>query len=252
MKAHTLVVIFQLFFVSAFAQQTKYQMPNRLSYTSPIMHDSLFQQRQSLRDELLLIGFSKDDKVAYLVEPADEACGCYFLEMHIKDLRANKIVWQWKYEGPMGDSTDCLAKQWELNYKQFAAALSQHGIQQSRNLKLNALPLKMPTATYNFKVQVDTLHIEQWIDVIDDVKIIATRKGKAPKTVATQKHTYLVDDDMSGKQIPFGGTLSCRLDYYIQNPFTKKVALLYCYENRGYEGIPTVYKFEVLGIDLPK
>src|SRR5688572_4978733 len=40
------------------------------------------------------IGWSRDGKFAYLVEPPDEACGCYFAEIVIVNLKTDKVLWQ--------------------------------------------------------------------------------------------------------------------------------------------------------------
>ena len=43
------------------------------------------------------VGWSKDGKFAYYVEPVDEACGCYFGKLVIVDLKKDAVVWQFDY-----------------------------------------------------------------------------------------------------------------------------------------------------------
>jgi hypothetical protein len=40
------------------------------------------------------IGWSRDGKFAYYLEPVDEACGCYYAELVIQDLRTDEILWK--------------------------------------------------------------------------------------------------------------------------------------------------------------
>jgi len=52
-----------------------------------------------LTESFYPIGFSKDGKFAYYVEPVDEACGCYFAKLIIQDLRTDKILFEHKHMG---------------------------------------------------------------------------------------------------------------------------------------------------------
>ena len=60
-----------------------------------------------LEDKFYPIGWSKDGKFAYFVEPADEACGCYFGTFVIQDLKTDKVLWQHRHVsdemGSVGD-----------------------------------------------------------------------------------------------------------------------------------------------------
>ena len=51
-----------------------------------------------LIDKFYPIGWSKDGKLAYIEEPADEAVGAYFFQFHILDLNTGKDVFTWKPE----------------------------------------------------------------------------------------------------------------------------------------------------------
>lgn len=87
---------------AAFGQT--YAVPRELPINSLVRRTfpSYFNRHnryQSLMTESFFpIGWSKDGKLAYYVEPVDEACGCYFAHLVIQDLRTDKIIWEFKYD----------------------------------------------------------------------------------------------------------------------------------------------------------
>ena len=50
------------------------------------------EYEQLLNNDLFPIGWSRDGKFAYVEEPVDDACGCYFAEVHIVDLRTDRSL----------------------------------------------------------------------------------------------------------------------------------------------------------------
>ena len=97
-----LVVISALTAVSA---QTNYSIPSsvnldpivRRTFTSFYIRSYPGGPVQRLyTDGFYPIGWSRDGKFAYYVEPVDEECGCYFAELKIIDLQTDKVVWEFK------------------------------------------------------------------------------------------------------------------------------------------------------------
>lgn len=52
---------------------------------------------QLIAEQFFPIGWSRDGKFAYYTEPVDEACGCYYANLIIQDLRTDKVLWEFKY-----------------------------------------------------------------------------------------------------------------------------------------------------------
>jgi hypothetical protein len=76
-----------------------YAKPSRLMLKGDENEVKEEETGQLLREKFYPIGWSKDGKFAFLVEPPDEACGCYFAHLVIQDLLTDKILWERKYEG---------------------------------------------------------------------------------------------------------------------------------------------------------
>ena len=94
-----LIVLCLPFFI--FSQSASYSAPRPVSvdrfarrtfkqFYGPQEYNRLYV------DGFYPIGWSRDGKFAYYIEPVDEACGCYFAELIIQDLRTDKIVWHFK------------------------------------------------------------------------------------------------------------------------------------------------------------
>ena len=93
-------------------------------------------RQQLYPDGFYPIGWSRDGKFAYYIEPVDEACGCYFGELIIQDLRTDKTLWPFKNDpqervdaqgAPIDDD---LRKLWKRNEKMFVDKLREHKIDQ--------------------------------------------------------------------------------------------------------------------------
>src|SRR5215210_7496735 len=92
------------------------------------------------------IGWSKDGKLAYYVEPGDEACGCYFAKLVIKDLKSDKVLWQFDYDSSELEDTlknrtpQTLAALWRYKRELFNNKLSEHNIIAQARFALSPFP----------------------------------------------------------------------------------------------------------------
>ena len=48
-------------------------------------------------EKLYPIGWTDDGRFVYVSEPPDQACGCYFVDLVIRDLKANNVSWHRYY-----------------------------------------------------------------------------------------------------------------------------------------------------------
>src|SRR6187401_1753231 len=134
----TLVVIA----ITTFAptrSQTNYSQPRAISFDR-ILRQTFPQYyghqeyQQLLPEAFYPTGWSRDGKFAYYIEPPDEACGCYFAELVIQDLRTDKEVWKFKNDPESRTNAkgeileDDMRRLWRRNQKLFSSKLREHGI----------------------------------------------------------------------------------------------------------------------------
>ncbi|MCR5456252.1 MAG: hypothetical protein K6F33_14815, partial [Bacteroidales bacterium] len=97
------------------------------------------------------IGWSKDGKLAYVIEPADEAAGLYFFKMKIQNMISDKDVYTWEPdEDPESGS---VRQMWKDNQMTFATNLNEHKIIPQKDIKL--LGTEFSTEDGKFKVTIE-------------------------------------------------------------------------------------------------
>ena len=104
-----------------------YSLPAELQYAEPgtyQVEDKTYPLY--IIDKFYPIGWSKDGKLAYMEEPADEAVGAYFFQFHILDLNTGKDVFSWKPEEDPEDGS--LSQMFEDHKELFEGKLKEMGI----------------------------------------------------------------------------------------------------------------------------
>jgi len=192
------------------------------------------------------VGWSKDGKFAYYVEPVDEACGCYFGKLVIVDLKNDAVVWQFDYTSE--DNTEnskkpqTLAALWAANRKLFSAKLNENKIEPQRIARVLPFPIiyKTDRMTANLSVERKPLREEDRIygDVARArVELTSRRNGK--KTVLDEKYA---------EAMPlYVGMLG-----YLKSPLEPRAAIILIEIYRGYEGPPHVGNLKIVGASLDK
>src|SRR5262249_9281423 len=92
------------------------------------------------------IGWSKDGKFAYYVEPIDEACGCYFGKLVIVDLKTDAVLWQFDYSSEETDESrtkkpKSLRALWNVNRKLFSSKLTENNIEPQSLMRVLPFPI---------------------------------------------------------------------------------------------------------------
>ena len=118
-----------------------YNAPKQLMLKGDDVPEDVDHTKFVLREKFYPIGWSKDGKFAFYTEPADEACGCYFAELIIQDLRTDKVLWRKDYSSENGGA-DTLRKYWAKNQKEFSRKLAQYGIKAEKTLTLSESPVQ--------------------------------------------------------------------------------------------------------------
>jgi hypothetical protein len=194
------------------------------------------------------VGWSKDGKLAYYVEPGDEACGCYFAKLVIKDLKTDKVLWQFDYDSSDLQDTmknrtpESLAALWRYKRDLFNSKLREHNIvAQGRNAfsvfptmyEGDQLAAELITKEATQDVQ------EQSLGVIQSAVLQLRSKRKGKKTVFEQ--AYKPEESLP---------LDMKVLGYLKSPFEPRVAIVMVEIWRGYEGPPHTTHTTVVGSSL--
>lgn len=185
------------------------------------------------------IGWSKDGKFAYLLEPADEACGCYFAKVVIQDLRSDKILWQYDYEGD-SEKTESINTFWRAHAKMISEKLSAHDIVAVRRFAFSGTRINFSGDLLIPKLKIKKDKESNAFGQISNVTLELRSQRKGTKTVY-EKH-YPLDD--------YGALLDAEVLGFLQSPFEARGALIVIEVQRGWEGPPHITLTRVAGTSL--
>jgi hypothetical protein len=194
------------------------------------------------------IGWSKDGKLAYYVEPGDEACGCYFAKLVIKDLKSDKVLWQFDYDSSDLQDTmknrtpESLAALWRYKRELFNSKLKEHNIIAQARFALSPFPAAYEgdQLTADLKTKEATREEQdQSLGVIKSASLQLSSKRKGRKTIFEQ--TYKVDESLP---------LDMKVLGYLKSPCEPRVAVVMVEVWRGYEGPPHTTHTTIVGSTL--
>lgn len=193
------------------------------------------------------IGWSRDGKLAYYIEPVDEACGCYYAKLVIQDLRTDKLIWEFEYT--QDEHTDAkgnmtwpgdVRKLWAKNRKLFSDKLAENGIVASRFAILGKnFTHGGRSFTARAAVKMGKNPEEDWDRVTKfDISLGSPRLGS--------KNVYSADYTKE----EYWFMLDARLVGALKSPYENRVALVAVEVMRGYEGPPHTGDIRIVGADL--
>jgi hypothetical protein len=209
----------------------EYTLPSELEY-------GRVDPKNFLYDKFYPIGWSKDGKLAYIIEPADEASGYYWFEIIIRDIVNNKTTWSWK---PAESEKGNLQSTWKDNYDLFKKHLGDAQIIQLEKFELK--PTKISYKGNDYELILDASNVTDpnyGLDVVKETNLSIVSKELGTKSIAKQK-----EDESSrviGAIIP--GFILC--------PFDDRIVVILRKERIGYEGPPNVVYFDLFGSDLTR
>ncbi len=206
-----------------------YQMPDELVYTP--QHDKL------LYHKFYPIGWSRDGKFAYISEPADEACGCYFFKIAIQDMITDDVVWEWKYNDD--GKGDDLKTVWWKNLRTFTEKLHEYKIIQLQNIEIEPPAFQYDNRKYY--LDLDT-KLREDPDYGFDVMQRAIISIRSPQLGKKTIFNYYERN--------YAMVLNTMLIGHIKNPYEDRICIIHTEERRGYEGPPNVIYFKLSGCDL--
>jgi len=189
-----------------------------------------------LVDKFYPIGWSKDGKIAYIVEPADEAMGMYFFQLIIFNTQNDKEEWSFKPE-PIEKGT--FKSVWEKNYELFKTNLNNFKIIQQTDFAINKPSFSYKSKDYALKLEtkLETDEFGFGFEVIKEVKVLVDSKQMGLKQILSQK-------------LKSSMVISASATGSIISPFEEKMVVITYLERVGYEGPPNVIQFLITGCNL--
>jgi hypothetical protein len=237
------------------AQTTTYAVPKkvplerqaRLAFPQYFGHGQRYPAL--IPEQFFPVGWSKDGKFAYYVEPVDEACGCYYADLVIQDMRTDKVLWEFKYsqdeqrnnETNKMPPEDNIQKLWKKNQKLFSDKLREHGIVASTSALLG----KTFTAagrSYSAKAAVKTGKNPDYDEPrINNYSItLSAPKLGSKKLFTSEDHT----------KDEYWFMLNAGIIGVLKSPFEDRIAVIVMEAMRGYEGPPNPGELRIVGADL--
>jgi len=232
--------------------QARYLIPREVNLDSFIRRNiqPSYGHRESnklITEGFYPIGWSRDGKFAYYLEPADEACGCYFAELRIQDLRTDKILWEFKndpqsrVDGKGEIVTDDIRKLWRRNQKLFNEKLREHGIVPAAGRSI-LLSLTFNSAGTRYTAKVTTRKAHEAGPGMDFVRAV-----KLEFSSPTLGKKDLYSADYKSDTYP---PLDIRVAGALKSPFVDRAAIVMLNVLRGWEGPPHTVDVKIVGADL--
>ena len=203
--------------------------PDKSSEDQPLITESFYP-----------IGWSRDGKFAYYVEPPDEACGCYFGKFVIQDLKTDKILWEDDYTGEMEVvPEENIESFWPKKQATYAAKMKEHGIEPASTFRL-----LHPSIVHDGDVLTPRIDVQIETDGVFEVEgtVTLNMDSKRLGTKVIMRDIYKKDDLNTIRNAEVAGSLL--------SPFEPRAAVIVVQEMRGYEGPPNITGIKVVGSTL--
>ncbi|MGA9998232.1 MAG: hypothetical protein WBP93_22660 [Pyrinomonadaceae bacterium] len=189
------------------------------------------------------IGWSKDGKFAYLVEPGGEDCDCYLARLVIQDLRTDKILWEHKHEGESADTggpKDTLNSFWRKNQQLFSRKLNEYGIRAT-----NSFVLLKPEINFKGDLISTQLRIEK-----DAASLGSGQISKVVLQVDSKRQGKKRVYEESYPPESYGSLINAKVLGHLKSPFEPLVAFVMIEVHWGWEGPPHTTSTRVIGSSL--
>ena len=192
------------------------------------------------------IGWSRNGKFAYYVEPVDEACGCYFAELRIQDLNSDKVLWEFKNDPESRTNADGspieddIRRLWRRNRKLFNRKLAEYGIVPATRFTLLGRSFSSGGRLFTANLTTRKTHNDGFgLDYIRSVKLELSSPALGRKTLYSAENNK--------ESYP---TLEMAVAGALKSPFENRAAVVMVYIVRGWEGPPHPVSVQIAGADL--
>ena len=209
----------------------KYLQPNELVYSSA-------DDEGVIVTKFYPIGWGVNGEFAYLTEPADEACGCYFLTANIIDNQGQEL-WKWEYNSselqePLQVE---LADVWQQYANLIQGKLKEYGISQQTSwiITPNQFDDNGKRLIVNSKIQKGNSEVFAF-DVVKQSEFYLNDNSKEKERV-TKKHDE------------YDLILSEELIGVLRHPSQKRLVAIAKTTQHGFEPPPNVLSFYLVGFE---
>ena len=195
------------------------------------------------------IGWSRDGKFAYYIEPVDEACGCYFAELVILDTRTDTAVWHFKndwekhVDAEGAPIEDDIRKLWKRNEKMFVEKLREYRIVQAPGFSL--LPATFRSIGKSYTARLNAVRAN------DPDGNRRVRKLDLELRSPTLGKKSLYSKEYMGDDLWVSPLYSAVVGAF-KSPYENRIAVLLLNVQRGWEGPPHTVDVQLVGADLAK
>lgn len=185
---------------------------------------------------LFPIGWSRDGKLAWVYEPPDEACGCYFFRLIVQDMVSDKVLWEYKHDSEdlaSPGSLKDIGEVWQAKGPELEARLRSFGIERTGAV-LQPLSPRLDAVFRTTALPEDRSRFGfAYLSSYE----IEMRSSQGAKTIFK-----------SGPLEP--GPLRVSSPGYFASPFEDRVAVIVQETWRGWEGPPHTARFRLVGCHL--
>jgi hypothetical protein len=193
------------------------------------------------------IGWSRDGKFAYYLEPVDEACGCYYAELVIQDLRTDEILWKFtndpeaRTDAEGAPLEDDIRRLWARNRELFSEKLREHNIVQSGSFALLGRAFRSGGRSYTTKMIVRKVEDEGF-------GLMRVRTATLEISTPSLGKKAIFAGDNSGNII--AAPLNIAVAGALKSPYENRAAVIMINLQRGWEGPPNTVYIKIAGADL--
>lgn len=218
-----------------FQPRDKYPKPANLRYFNNANED----RSKVIYHEIYPIGWSAEGKFAYIEIPPDEAAGCQTSYFYIKDLITDNIVYTTQSKEYCEDDLyDVFNRSWKSLEPKITAKLNEYHIEPTAGVELLQLPYLYNGNKYDFHLYSRMGRNEMFgIDI-------------AEASVISLKINNQIDKKIYGQTYGKDGPFYNEVIGYFKSPFENRLGVFYVTKRNGWEGIPYVVSFEVIGCQI--
>jgi hypothetical protein len=230
-----------------YTQNAVYTVPSVLIFNNTHFKDTSIEIA-NLTDSFRPIGFSKTGNFAYVLEPADEACGCYFFEIFILN-KQNKVLWHYKYSDENKYQTQRVLEDrayanidtvWLQYNTIIQKKLNHYQIIQQNNWKITQLPIKNGSPNLFYTSYPQFYNSVDFGKMVKKYTLYQSKKVNG-KTIKSKVYEQQIATWEKDRKIWFSMVLNVTTVGYINNPVLKNHGIyIHHLLQRGWEGTPYV------------
>jgi hypothetical protein len=199
--------------------------------------------RYLIIEQFYPIGWSRDGKFAYILEPGNEDCDCYVATLRIQDLRTDKILWEFAYTSEpreVSGRRENMSTFWREHRELFSGKLSEYGIEAAKPFVLLGPRIShrgdLLSSELSVRKDASSVGVGQIGKVV--LRLDSRQKGRKvvyEKSYSPDAHESIVEAKAFG---------------HLKSPYGPIAALIMIEIHYGWEGPPNTTSIRVIGANL--